>query len=179
MKRYFVQLSLAALVVLAGVTLRRVFAALDEPTGWAVPTVAIGCSPLPQMPEQPATNLTAAGASNVESLRPSFGTSPVPLPPPSLVGMETSRSLSFGTSPVPLPPPGFGTSPVPLPRPGLVTTEMSPSLNFGTSPVPLPPPGFGTSPVPLPPPGLVTMEISPSSLSFATSPAPLPGLRLV
>ena len=164
MKKQAAQLSLAALAVLAGMTLRRAFSALDEHTGWVSPSAAIGCSPVPQRPQQPAALLDAADASSV------------PLPAPG-----------FGTSPVPLPPPGFGTSPVPLPPPNLVATKTSPvqsPLNFGTSPVPLPPPSFGTSPVPLPPPNWVAMEtllVPPPRPRVRTSPVPLspPGSRRV
>jgi hypothetical protein len=140
MKKYCVQLSLAVVVVLAGVVLRRAVAASSsELTGWASLTVGIGCSPLPQMAEQPASDRSAAPVSTVSSIElrpsPSFGTSPLPLPPPHFVALKTSQTLEPGS---------FGTSPLPLPPPHVVATEPSqaePLLSFGTSPMPLPPPG--------------------------------------
>ena len=171
MRTRLVQLSLAALVVLAGVTLRRAFAAFGGSTGWSSATVAIGCSPLPHR----GTSLEPAGLSNAQSPRSTFGSLPKSLPRSNFIATNIPFSLRFGTSPVPLPPPSFGTSPVPLPPPTLVSAKTAPEgLNFGTSPVPLPPPSFGTSPVPLPPPTLVSAKTASEGLNFGTSPVPLP-----
>ena len=120
MGRYAVQFLLAALVVLAGVSLRRALAASGDLGECVSHAVVFGNTPVPQAPQARV------------SKPPAVGTSPVPLPPPGLTAV--------GTSPVPLPPPGLtavGTSPMPLPPPGLMAV--------GTSPMPLPPPGLSST----------------------------------
>ncbi len=159
MRRYVISGLLAAVVVLASLSMRRVSAAAEASTQWSSPASTIGFAPLPDRP-------VAVYAAKVKHVRaplsllivPAMGSSPMPL----ATALPTPTLISIGSSPVPLPPPtqvAIGSSPVPLPPPTLVA--------IGSSPVPLPPPtlvAIGSSPVPLPPPTLVAIGSSPVPL---------------
>jgi hypothetical protein len=162
MNKHAVQMLLAALVVLAGVSLRRMSGAMDSSYEYHHGVPALGVAPLPLSPvDDHAARIHAIaspealpfnGTETATSKLLAMGTSPVPLPPPG-TRAEQPRLVAMGTSPVPLPPPGtraeqsklvaMGTSPVPLPPPG-TRAEQPKLVAMGTSPVPLPPPGTRT-----------------------------------
>ena len=138
MSRHFVQVLLAALVVLAGVSLRQMSLAIDGSSPEDPGIGALGVAPLPPAPSHQTVSMKAGEVPQVLFLAPlrtrtmelkpvAVGTSPVPLPPPGS-GTEERSPVAVGTSPVPLPPPGS------------LTKELR-VVAVGTSPVPLPPPG--------------------------------------
>jgi hypothetical protein len=152
MKKHAIQVVLAALLVLAGVSLRLMSTAIDTSSEGHLGFATLGVAPLPAL--SPDNDSSSGGTGSSSALSPqavpagrllAIGTSPVPMPPPQAV--PTERLLAIGTSPVPMPPPqavpagrllAIGTSPVPMPPPQAVPAGRL--LAIGTSPVPMPPP---------------------------------------
>jgi hypothetical protein len=100
MNKHAVQMLLAALVVLGGVSLRRIAGAMDSPCENHHGVVTFGVAPLP-----------VASVDHVA--RTHAITSPEALP---FNGTRTEQPklVAMGTSPVPLPPPGTRTDRVRL-----------------------------------------------------------------
>ena len=157
MRRHVLQVLLAVLVVLLGISLRRLFEGPSPSVEGIANPVSIGFAAVPQ-PQDPTPNqgLTEAAPASLHGPL-AIGTTPPPVPPPGLrIGttpppVPPPGLLAIGTTPPPVPPPGLriGTTPPPVPPPGLFA--------IGTTPPPVPPPGLriGTTPPPVPPPGLL------------------------
>ena len=130
MRRHIIAGLLAAVVVLASVSLRRVSAAAEASNEWSSTVASIGFAPLPDQPVALSASEVDSVGSLVSAIVPAIGSSPVPL-------LASSDLEAIGSSPVPMPPPptlvAIGSSPVPMPPPPTL-------VGIGSSPVPMPPP---------------------------------------